>query len=217
MPRHSRVPTDCRGTPTLPAAERFVRAEHIPAGYSPWRHMALTLAHRRRAGDARARCWRRARGPPTGCWRPSSWWSRTSSSGWSTATRCTARCARGSCTRNHALLHHLAFTDGNMAIDPPRRAGPDHDALVHDDRPVRRRVAGHGGGGLAARPRPGRRVPAGRRRLLPDVRDAARPLPPARRDAGPRRHRPAARCSAGCRRTTATTTSSAGWPTSTST
>ena len=27
-----------------PAAVRFVRAEHIPAGYSPWRHMALTLA-----------------------------------------------------------------------------------------------------------------------------------------------------------------------------
>ena len=28
----------------LPAAVRFARAEHIPAGYSPWRHMALTLA-----------------------------------------------------------------------------------------------------------------------------------------------------------------------------
>src|SRR5580765_5311265 len=36
--------------PTSPASSvsaaelRFVRADHIPAAYSPWRHMALTLA-----------------------------------------------------------------------------------------------------------------------------------------------------------------------------
>src|SRR3954470_2153408 len=29
--------------PLPAAAQRFVRTEHIPAGYSPWRHMALTL------------------------------------------------------------------------------------------------------------------------------------------------------------------------------
>ena len=34
-----------QGSDPLPsAAQRFVRTEHIPTGYSPWRHMALTLA-----------------------------------------------------------------------------------------------------------------------------------------------------------------------------
>ena len=39
------APTAELATPTSPgAAARFVRADHIEAGYSPWRHIARTLS-----------------------------------------------------------------------------------------------------------------------------------------------------------------------------
>jgi sterol desaturase/sphingolipid hydroxylase (fatty acid hydroxylase superfamily) len=99
-----------------PAAElRFVRADHIAAGYSPWRHMALTLALatalatlgvalavRARAGDwlllpgflviANFLEWMVHRNPMHRPLRPRIMY------------------------RNHAQLHHLAFTDGRMVI-----------------------------------------------------------------------------------------------------
>ena len=99
-----------------PAAElRFVRADHIPAGYSPWRHMALTLvlatvlatlgislAVRARASDwlllpgflviANFIEWMVHRHPMHRPLRPRIMY------------------------RNHAQLHHLAFTDGHMVI-----------------------------------------------------------------------------------------------------
>jgi sterol desaturase/sphingolipid hydroxylase (fatty acid hydroxylase superfamily) len=101
----------------LPAAARFVRAEHIPAGYSPWRHMALTLllaavlatfglmlASRARPGDwvglpvflviANFIEWMVHRHPMH---RP-----------------LTPRLLY----RNHAQLHHVAFTDRTMVIGP---------------------------------------------------------------------------------------------------
>src|SRR4029078_649341 len=105
------------------AAElRFVRAEHIPAGYSPWRHMALTLclaaalaalggalAARARAADWLLRPvflvianfieWMVHRNPMH---RP-----------------LTPRILY----RNHAQLHHLTFTDGHMVIGPPTDLG----------------------------------------------------------------------------------------------
>jgi len=101
---------------TAPAAElRFVRGEHIAAGYSPWRHMALTLllatalatlgvalAARARATDwlllpgflviANFIEWMVHRNPMHRPLRPRIMY------------------------RNHAQLHHLAFTDGHMVI-----------------------------------------------------------------------------------------------------
>ena len=99
-----------------PSAElRFVRADHIAAGYSPWRHMALTvalasalatlgfvLAARARATDwlllpvflviANFIEWMVHRHPMHRPLRPRIMY------------------------RNHAQLHHLAFTDGHMVI-----------------------------------------------------------------------------------------------------
>jgi len=100
----------------LPAAVRFARAEHIPSGYSPWRHMALTLvlamalaslglvlAARARAVDwvglpvflviANLIEWMVHRNPMHRPLRPRLLY------------------------KNHAQLHHLAFTDANMVID----------------------------------------------------------------------------------------------------
>jgi sterol desaturase/sphingolipid hydroxylase (fatty acid hydroxylase superfamily) len=94
----------------------FARAEHIPAGYSPWRHMALTLAlatglatlgvalaARARAADwlglpvflviANFIEWMVHRNPMHRPLRPRLLY------------------------KNHAQLHHLAFTDANMVID----------------------------------------------------------------------------------------------------
>src|SRR6185369_908530 len=96
------------------AAElRFVRADHIPAGYAPWRHMTLALATvlatlglalavRARASDwlllpgflviANFIEWMVHRHPMHRPLRPRIMY------------------------RNHAQLHHLAFTDGHMVI-----------------------------------------------------------------------------------------------------
>ena len=100
------------------AADRFVRAEHIHTGYSPWRHMALTggiaaviaapgvwLAARAHAGDwllapvffviANFIEWMVHRNPMHRPLVPRIMY------------------------RNHAMLHHLAFTDRNMVITRP--------------------------------------------------------------------------------------------------
>ena len=102
----------------LPAAVGFARAENIPAGYSPWRHMALTLvlamalatlglvlAARARTADwlglpvflviANFIEWMVHRNPMHRPLRPRLLY------------------------KNHAQLHHLAFTDANMVIDRP--------------------------------------------------------------------------------------------------
>ena len=101
--------------PESAAELRFVRADHIAAGYSPWRHMALTLALatalatlgvalavRARAGDwlllpgflviANFLEWMVHRNPMHRPLRPRIMY------------------------RNHAQLHHLAFTEGRMVI-----------------------------------------------------------------------------------------------------
>ena len=106
-----------------PAAQlRFVRADHIPAGYSPWRHMALTLvlatvlaalgislAMRARASDwlllpgflviANFIEWMVHRHPMHRPLRPRLLY------------------------RSHAQEHHLAFTDGSMVIDKSDELG----------------------------------------------------------------------------------------------
>jgi sterol desaturase/sphingolipid hydroxylase (fatty acid hydroxylase superfamily) len=101
---------------------RFVRADHIPAGYSPWRHMALTLvlatvlatgglalAVRARAADwlllpgflviANFIEWMVHRHPMHRPLRPRIMY------------------------RNHSQSHHLAFTDGRMVIGSARELG----------------------------------------------------------------------------------------------
>jgi Fatty acid hydroxylase len=113
---------DPAAAPLAGATQRFVRGEHIPAGYSPWRHMALTLllasmlgtlglalASRARAADwlglpaffviANFIEWMVHRNPMHRPLRPRILY------------------------RNHSLLHHLAFTDGNMVIGPTRDLG----------------------------------------------------------------------------------------------
>lgn len=107
-------------TPTV--VERFVRAEHIETGYSPWRHMALTagiasilaglgiaLAVRARPIDwilmpaffvvANLLEWTVHRYPMHHPMFPRIMY------------------------RNHAQLHHRAFTDSNMPIDRPVELG----------------------------------------------------------------------------------------------
>jgi hypothetical protein len=103
-----------RGAP--PAAElRFVRADHLAAGYSPWRHMALTLvlatalatlglalAVHARAGD-----WLLL----------PAFWVIANFIEWMVHRNPMHRPLRPRIMyRNHAQLHHLAFTDGHMVI-----------------------------------------------------------------------------------------------------
>jgi sterol desaturase/sphingolipid hydroxylase (fatty acid hydroxylase superfamily) len=117
------APAAEEAAPTSPsAAARFVRAEHIVAGYSPWRHIALTLtiagaltaagvalATRARAVDwlllpiflviANFLEWTVHRFPMH---RPRP-----------------PRFMYG----NHALAHHIAFTNRNMPIGPATELG----------------------------------------------------------------------------------------------
>jgi len=118
----TRSDADPSASPVPAAEHRFVRAEHIPAGYSPWRHIALTLvlaillatpglwlASRARLTDwlllpvflviANAIEWLVHRHPMHRPLRPRIMY------------------------RNHAQLHHLAFTDGKMVIGPARDLG----------------------------------------------------------------------------------------------
>jgi sterol desaturase/sphingolipid hydroxylase (fatty acid hydroxylase superfamily) len=100
----------------LPAAVRFARAEHIPAGYSPWRHMALTLALATALGTlglvlasrARAADWL---GLPV-------FLVIANFIEWMVHRNPMHRPLRPRLLyKNHAQLHHLAFTDANMVID----------------------------------------------------------------------------------------------------
>lgn len=116
------LPAGGSGSPVTAAELRFVRADHIAAGYSPWRHMALTLslaillatgglalASRARPADwlllpvflviANLIEWMVHRNPMHRPLRPRIMY------------------------RNHAQLHHLAFTDGHMVIGPTRDLG----------------------------------------------------------------------------------------------
>jgi hypothetical protein len=104
------------------AADRFVRADHLAAAYSPWRHIALTatiaagfaslgvaLAWRARAVDwvlmpiffvvANFLEWAVHRFPMHHPLQPRVMY------------------------RNHAMLHHIAFTDHNMPVAAPRELG----------------------------------------------------------------------------------------------
>jgi len=100
----------------LPAAVRFARAEHIPAGYSPWRHMALTLALATALATLGVALAARARtvdwlGLPV-------FLVIANFIEWMVHRNPMHRPLRPRLLyKNHAQLHHLAFTDANMVID----------------------------------------------------------------------------------------------------
>jgi hypothetical protein len=111
------------GAPTLPAAAaRFVRAEHLPAAYSPARHTALTATI---AGALAAI--------------GALWAAHARPLDWVLAPifLVVANFIEWTVHRhpmhhpqpprfmyaNHTLLHHLAFTDGNMPITRPAELG----------------------------------------------------------------------------------------------
>jgi sterol desaturase/sphingolipid hydroxylase (fatty acid hydroxylase superfamily) len=108
--------------PEAPAAARFVRGDHIPAGYSPWRHMALTLCL---AAALAALGGVLAAGA-----RPADWLLLpvflviANFIEWMVHRHPMHRPLRPRLMyRNHAQLHHLAFTDGHMVIGPTRELG----------------------------------------------------------------------------------------------
>jgi hypothetical protein len=104
------------------AGQPFVRADHIPAAYSPWKHMALTLALAAAlatlgvalAVRARASDWLLLPG----------FWVIANLIEWLVHRNPMHRPLRPRIMyRNHAQLHHLAFTDGRMVIGPTRDLG----------------------------------------------------------------------------------------------
>jgi hypothetical protein len=111
------------GAPTLPAAAaRFVRAEHLPAGYSPARHAARTLAIATAIGAVGALLAARAR-PLDWVLAPIffvvanfiEWMIHRHPMHHPQPPRFMYA--------NHTLLHHLAFTDGNMPVTRPAELG----------------------------------------------------------------------------------------------
>jgi hypothetical protein len=97
------------------AAQRFVRADHIERGYSPWRHMGTTLAIAAVIAAGAALLARRAR--------PLDWvllpafWVIANLLEWAVHRYPMHHPMFPRIMyKNHAQLHHLAFTDGNMPI-----------------------------------------------------------------------------------------------------
>src|SRR5262249_60149620 len=98
------------------AADRFVRAEHLPAGYSPWRHMRRTLGI---AGLLSLGGLALARGA-----RPADWAFLpvflvvANLIEWCVHRYPMHRPLRPRILyKNHSLIHHLAFTDQKMTIE----------------------------------------------------------------------------------------------------
>ncbi len=109
--------------PQLPAAAaRFVRAEHLPAGYSPARHAARTLAIAAAIGAVGALLAARAH-PLDWVLAPIffvvanfiEWMIHRHPMHHPQPPRFMYA--------NHTLLHHLAFTDGNMPVTRPAELG----------------------------------------------------------------------------------------------
>src|SRR5215471_6371824 len=108
------LPAAGTGSPASAAELRFVRADHIPAGYSPWRHLALATG-----GLALA-----ARARPTDWLLLPLFWVIANFIEWMVHRNPMHRPLRPRIMyRNHAQLHHLAFTDGHMVIGPTRDLG----------------------------------------------------------------------------------------------
>jgi hypothetical protein len=97
------------------AAARFVRAEHIPAGYSPWRHMALTATIATVIAAGGVALATRAR--PTDWLLAPVFFVVANFIEWMVHRNPMHRPQPPRVMyRNHAQLHHLAFTDRNMDV-----------------------------------------------------------------------------------------------------
>ena len=104
------------------AADRFVRAEHLEAGYSPFRHMALTLAiSAGLSALAAALAWHA---------QLVDWllmpifFVVANALEWAVHRYPMHRpMFPRMMYRNHAMSHHIAFTDRNMPIGPVRELG----------------------------------------------------------------------------------------------
>jgi hypothetical protein len=97
------------------AADRFLRAEHIHAGYSPWRHMALTGGIA--AVLATPGVWLAARARPSDWLLAPVFFVVANFIEWMVHRNPMHRpLVPRIMYRNHAMLHHLAFTDSNMVI-----------------------------------------------------------------------------------------------------
>jgi sterol desaturase/sphingolipid hydroxylase (fatty acid hydroxylase superfamily) len=97
------------------AAARFVRRDHIPGDYSPWRHMALTLTIAGGIATVGGLLARRAR--------PIDWvlmpvfFVVANFMEWAVHRFPMHRPLQPRLMyKNHAQLHHIAFTDANMPI-----------------------------------------------------------------------------------------------------
>ncbi|HLK92767.1 MAG TPA: hypothetical protein VKZ18_22935 [Polyangia bacterium] len=104
------------GAPALPAAAaRFVRAEHLRAGYSPGRHAARTLAIATTLGAVGG--WLASRAHPRDWVLAPIFFVVANFIEWM-IHRHPMHHPRPPrfMYANHTLLHHLAFTDGNMPI-----------------------------------------------------------------------------------------------------
>jgi hypothetical protein len=104
------------------AADRFVRGEHLEADYSPWRHIALTLTiSTGLAAVGVGLAWHA---------RPLDWvlmpvfFFVANALEWAVHRFPMHRPLFPRVMyRNHALSHHIAFTDKNMPIGPTRELG----------------------------------------------------------------------------------------------
>jgi hypothetical protein len=104
------------------SADRFVRAQHLPSGYSPWSHMGLTATIAAAIGALGiALAWRA---------RPLDWvlmpifFVVANFLEWTVHRYPMHRpMFPRFMYKNHALLHHIAFTDRNMPVIEPRELG----------------------------------------------------------------------------------------------
>ena len=104
------------------AADRFVRAEHVPGGYSPWRHMALTLAIAAALATLGVTLAARA---TLGDWLLAPLFFVVANFiEWMVHRNPMHRPLPPRIMyRNHAQLHHIAFTERNMDITRPSELG----------------------------------------------------------------------------------------------
>jgi len=116
------LPDGAASRPVSAAELRFVRADHIRAGYSPWRHMALTLVLAMLLGMLGL--WLAARAQAADWLLLPAFLVIANFIEWMVHRHPMHRPLQPRIMyRNHAQLHHLAFTDGHMVIGKARELG----------------------------------------------------------------------------------------------
>ncbi|MES1209725.1 MAG: hypothetical protein ABUS79_27645 [Pseudomonadota bacterium] len=116
-------PAEARN-PAVPtaAAARFVRAEHLQPGYAPGRHVALTVALATLIAAGGALLARRAR--PVDWLMAPAFFVVANFIEWMVHRNPMHRPLQPRIMyRNHAMLHHLAFTEANMPVTRPAELG----------------------------------------------------------------------------------------------